>query len=306
MVTSREGLSIAELIFYIPALPVAVFVAFRHGFGRQAGWFFLIILALIRIIGSICEIVSVTSPSQGVIECAVILSSVGLSPMILAMLGLLKRVHEGINDHSTIPKILNFIGLLPIAALIMAIIGGIDESSSKPSEVSTGTTLVKAAIIIFLVVFLILAVATIATFFMMRSIAKGEERILYALALSIPFILVRLIYSLLVDFSGNAKFSLTYGDVVIQGCMAALMEFIVVIIYLGVGLITPKITRSDVRPAVGYGKPSLTPPGTDYGHEMNYNTQQQPAEQQYQRTSRRSRRRQGPIHMLFSYISTKL
>ena len=93
MVTSREGLNIAELIFYIPVLFVAGFVAFRHGFGRQAGWIFLLLLSLIRIIGSIMYIVSVTSPSVSVIEGYTILASVGLSPLILAMLGLLKRVY---------------------------------------------------------------------------------------------------------------------------------------------------------------------------------------------------------------------
>ena len=93
MVTDREGLSVGILIFYLPVLFISSFVAFKHGFGRQAGWVFLIFLALARIIGSICEIVSVSSPSRGVITAYVILSSVGLSPLILAMLGLLKRVY---------------------------------------------------------------------------------------------------------------------------------------------------------------------------------------------------------------------
>jgi len=92
MVTDREGLSIGTLIFYLPALFITSYVAYKHGFGRQAGWIFLLLLALVRIIGSICEIVSVSSPSQSVITAFVILSSVGLSPLILAMLGLLKRV----------------------------------------------------------------------------------------------------------------------------------------------------------------------------------------------------------------------
>ena len=95
MVSSREGLNIAYLIFYIPVLFLAGFVAYRHGFGKQAGWIFLLLLSIIRIIGSIMEIVSVTSPSEGVIEAYIILASVGLSPLILAMLGLLKRVYDG-------------------------------------------------------------------------------------------------------------------------------------------------------------------------------------------------------------------
>ena len=92
MLDSRGGLALAELIFYTPALFVAVLVAVRHGYNRNAGWIFLVLLSLVRIIGSICQLVAQNKPSTGVIEASIILSSVGLSPLILAMLGILSRV----------------------------------------------------------------------------------------------------------------------------------------------------------------------------------------------------------------------
>lgn len=93
MITDREGLWIGTLIFYLPALFIASYLAFKHGFGRQAGWLLLILLSLARMVGSICEIVSVSSPSKGVETAFEISSSVGLSSLILAMLALLKRVY---------------------------------------------------------------------------------------------------------------------------------------------------------------------------------------------------------------------
>ncbi|MCJ1250288.1 hypothetical protein MMC30_007514 [Trapelia coarctata] len=249
MVTDREGLSIGTLIFYLPALFIASFVAYKHGFGRQAGWFFLILLALARIIGSICEIASVSSPSRGVITAFVILSSVGLSPLILAMLGLLKRVQEGMaNGPSVPPAVFNFLTLAPIAGLVLAIIGGTDLASTDPSNVAPGHTLTRAAIIIFLVVFIILSMITIFTFFFLRSISPGEHRILYAVALSIPFLLVRLIYSLLANFDSGTTFSLSAGNVVVQAFMATIEEFVVVALYLAAGILAPKIARADVQP----------------------------------------------------------
>ena len=89
----REGLSVANLVFYIPCLFIAGWVSFRHGFNRQSGWIFILLLALIRIIGSICQIVSESSPGESIDEAWIILSSVGLSPLMLAMLGLLARVY---------------------------------------------------------------------------------------------------------------------------------------------------------------------------------------------------------------------
>ena len=269
MVTDREGLSIGTLIFYLPALFIASFVAYKHGFGRQAGWVMLIILALARIIGSICEIVSVSSPSRGVITAFVILSSVGLSPLVLAMLGLLKRVyvnvlnpyrrsmlkvyrHDGMANGSPVPPtVFRLLTLAPVAGLVLAIIGGTDVASTNPSTVATGRTLTHAAIIIFLVVFLLLAVITIITFFSLRSISRGEHYILYAVAFSIPFLFVRLLYSLLANFDSGSTFNLTTGSVVVQAFMATIEEFVVVAMYLTAGILAPKKARDYVQPAGG-------------------------------------------------------
>ena len=91
-VTSREGIAIAQLIYYVPALPVAIFVAVKHGFSRQGGWVFLILLSLLRIIGGATGIAEAISPSTGLFIATIITSSIGLSPLLLTMLGMLARV----------------------------------------------------------------------------------------------------------------------------------------------------------------------------------------------------------------------
>jgi len=312
----REGLSIANLVFYVPCLCIAAWVTFRHGFSRQAGWIFLILLAFIRVLGSICQIVSVNSPSESIDEAWIILSSVGLSPLLLAMLGLLVRVHQNMSPASPIhPMIFRILAVAPIIAVILAIVGGSQEAeNSDPSKVSTGTSLVQAGVIIFMVTFLIFAAITLATFLRLRSISVGEQRVLYAVALSIPFIFVRLIYSIIVDFAGNSQFNLITGDVVIQACMASLMEFIVVILYLGAGLVAPKIAKSNVQPSVALAETGYTgqQAGQQYTGQTNSQYTQQQSnpsspDQQYMNTKpqntsggRRGRRVQGPIHYLIN------
>ena len=150
------------------------------------------------------------------------------------------------------PRILNLLAILPVVALILAIIGGTDQvPGNTPSSMSTGVTLVRAAIIIFLVVFIFLAIITVVTSFSIRSIGKGEAPLLYAVALSIPFLLVRLIYAMLVDFdTGSTTFSYINGNVIVQAFMAVLEEFVVVLLYLGAGLLVPKIPRSNVQAGV--------------------------------------------------------
>lgn len=93
MITHRGGLAIAELVVYIPSLLLSLLVAKRHGFGRQLGWIYLAIFALIRATGSGIQIASQTNGNNSLATAAAILTSIGLSPLLLAMCGLLKRMY---------------------------------------------------------------------------------------------------------------------------------------------------------------------------------------------------------------------
>jgi hypothetical protein len=89
---ARGGISILELAIYAPSLFVAFFVCHRHGFGRSSGFIFTLILCLVRIIGAGCQLATYHGrPSNGLLEATIILDSIGLSPLLLATLGLLSR-----------------------------------------------------------------------------------------------------------------------------------------------------------------------------------------------------------------------
>lgn len=92
MLTENAKLAIAELVFYTPVLFLAAIVTIRHGFSKHLGWVYLFFLALVRIVGSILELVSMSNSSAGIVVAVVILSGIGLTPLLFAMLGLLQRV----------------------------------------------------------------------------------------------------------------------------------------------------------------------------------------------------------------------
>lgn len=85
----RGGISILELCIYLPLSIIAVIVCKRHGFGRSSGWIFTLLLCVIRVLGACCQLATYQHPSRGLFEVVLILSSVGLSPLLLATLGLL-------------------------------------------------------------------------------------------------------------------------------------------------------------------------------------------------------------------------
>ena len=88
---ARGGISILELGTYLPALVIAAIVCKRHGFGRSSGWIFTLILCLVRIIGACCQLATYSQQSKGLYEATIILDSIGVSPLLLATLGLLSR-----------------------------------------------------------------------------------------------------------------------------------------------------------------------------------------------------------------------
>jgi hypothetical protein len=92
MFNPRELLNIIEIVIYIPILIFSVVVASRHGFQRGEGWIFLVILALIRLLGGVIGIIGFFKVNIGIIVTTVILNSIGLSPLLLAMLGILRRM----------------------------------------------------------------------------------------------------------------------------------------------------------------------------------------------------------------------
>jgi len=93
MLSFEESIAIAEICVYIPIFFLAIVVIFRHGFHRQLGWIYLGIFCIIRLAGAAFKILESQHPTDKTdIEWASILQSIGLSPLLLASLGILKRV----------------------------------------------------------------------------------------------------------------------------------------------------------------------------------------------------------------------
>jgi hypothetical protein len=91
-VTYRDGVSILELIAYLPALFVAALLVYRHGVRHSGGFIFLVIFTIVRIVGACCELATINKPSTGLYIAAAICSSIGLSPLLMTCSGLLSRV----------------------------------------------------------------------------------------------------------------------------------------------------------------------------------------------------------------------
>jgi hypothetical protein len=125
-------------------------------------------------------------------------------------------------------------------ALILCVVGGIDESHTSSSDISSGRRDTKIGVMIFLVVYLILSALTVITMKDVGNAPLGEKRIYFAVLAAIPLLAVRLLWSILAAFSHNKSFDVTGGKPLIQLFMAILEEFVIVCVYTLAGLMAGK------------------------------------------------------------------
>lgn len=147
-------------------------------------------------------------------------------------------------------KIIQLLYIVALIALILAILGGTNQVSSNVSDRHTGKTETRVAIILFLIIYVAACFFWVITVGDLGRMASSQKHLFLGILLALPFIAVRLLYSLITDFANDPKFNYVDGDAAIQLGMATIQEFIVVLTYTILGLITP---RSTIDPAVGGG-----------------------------------------------------
>ena len=156
-VPAPVALDIIELVFYVPALVVSFLVVRRHVMKRQAGWAYLVLLSLARVIGAATGIVAAYNPSQQLIEASDICNSIGISMLLGAALGILSRINDNMYERG-LPQLGVRLVYAPIlVGLILGILGSTKIFSiDNPSKVSDGYKYYKAGSCLFALGLLIL------------------------------------------------------------------------------------------------------------------------------------------------------
>jgi len=247
--SSLEILDIVELIYFIPALVASVFVVLKHGGNRLLGWRFLVLICLFRVVGAILSIVSIHHPSSGIITAADV-NNFGLSAIICTALGLLGRIEESLEGHGIPNRVFRLLGLPVLAGLILSIIGSTNVFSDSASDQSTGFTELKAGVMLFLAVFVVQVLITGHCLSQQSLIRAGERRVLFAVTAALPFIGVRVLYSILCVFD-NSKYFSSWSSarlaVLVHGVMGILMEAIIVTIFIIAGFLASAVEKSAPR-----------------------------------------------------------
>lgn len=92
-VTYRDGIAILQLITF-PVLLVSAVIIWKRTGWKAAGktWRFVISLSLIRIIGSICTLLTIENPTQNIYIAEAVCELIGIAPLMLVYIGLLRQM----------------------------------------------------------------------------------------------------------------------------------------------------------------------------------------------------------------------
>ena len=156
-------------------------------------------------------------------------------------------------ERSVPPRLFHLLGILPVVGLILSIVGGTKLETSNPDSdtVHDAAQFSQIGSILFLVTFILCAVVVALTGLKFRYLLRSDIGLYLAASLSIPFLLVRIIYVMLVSYNiedSSSAFNSTTGNIFIQAFMSTFEEFVVVIMYLAAGIMTPAVSRDRVRP----------------------------------------------------------
>ena len=87
-VNYRSGISILLLIFYLPALAIAILLTIRHGLRKSSGWRFMIIFTLARILCACFQLATINQPDNISLYIGYsVLIGVAVSPLELVAFG---------------------------------------------------------------------------------------------------------------------------------------------------------------------------------------------------------------------------
>lgn len=196
------------------------------------------------------QLATIKSPTNASLyEGSTILNNIGISPLTLAALGLLSRLLDNINkSHRTLinSHMLRAIELIVIVGLVLGIVGGIDAANNivKDGRYKPGP-LNKAGTALMIVAYVLLVMATAITSFSISHAEHGERRLLTAIALAMPFLAVRLVYSIISTFTTIKSFNLFSGNPTVFLCVCLLEELVMVLLFEGTGLTLKQIPHGD-------------------------------------------------------------
>ncbi|KAH8126201.1 hypothetical protein FP744_10003444 [Trichoderma asperellum] len=246
-----DGLSAAKLAIYLILLQPALYCLWKHGKTGFLGWLYVQIFCVLRIAtGGI----GLHGNQTG--EAAVILNSIGLSPLLLSISGILHEARRAVNPrlNRKLDIILEIkyhgivaLGMVLTIIAVVHLLNGGDVSKSKP--------LLNAGSAISCVAWLLAVLWALWSHSMNRRFSsysdmqtsENGKMLLNGVFIALPFVGIRLVYGIaFLQMTISHPDSSFLTSKAVQVCLSFLPELACITSLLSVGVLTRSL-RSDLK-----------------------------------------------------------
>ncbi|OAA59147.1 hypothetical protein SPI_06349 [Niveomyces insectorum RCEF 264] len=236
MPNAHLSLGIAQLILYIPIVPLAIFLAWRNRSGKpRMAWFSLSPFGLMRFAGGIITILYQNSPSTGLFIADLVLLNVGTIPLIVVDAGCTGTMcFKDAPFAARVQKALR-VAFIAAASLLSA---GAAVSGTSSRGLTRSLTLAGYAVFSATLVALMVAQLLLLLLTERPQMDRGSRKILYSALAASPFLVVRNVYGLLevgFELDADSVWNPVTGSARKFAVMALLMEYIAVMPFLYAG-----------------------------------------------------------------------
>ncbi|KAI0123288.1 hypothetical protein BJ170DRAFT_736528 [Xylariales sp. AK1849] len=249
--TTNTQLPAAILAINILLSLPAVYLIYKHGLrhGSILGWGYLFIFVMLRIVSSAMQLGNPTDPSASLI------ASIGLSPLLLAALGIL---HESraycIANRNRLFDLIWVVVLHFVITTAVALTGsgasGASKPTATPDERAGSLNLVKVGMILLLLSWI--TFSALAVFSFIQAPRRSSHKLpflqygkwlLDAVLVAIPFIGIRVITSLVYFTTQNPALNPSTGEIGYRVGLGFIEELVVSIGFVVVGILTRNIGK---------------------------------------------------------------
>ncbi|KAH7002593.1 hypothetical protein EDB80DRAFT_894600 [Ilyonectria destructans] len=240
MLNPHTAVAVAQIIFYIPILPISVFVLVRNWKNRpRLAWYPLVTFSIVRLVGGIITIVLESNPSNvGLIIATTVLLNVGIIPLLLSLIGIVRIVlKSSMDDNQRAKRCLKAIRIAFIAAIVLIILSG--GLSGTSSNATTSRRLAQAG---YIVLTAVLTFTTLELLYLStqkhRISPNGFIYVEFGL-LSVLALGLRTAYGLLYEFSirnPSTIWNPLSGSAVAFALMCLVAEYVALLIFIYLGI----------------------------------------------------------------------
>ncbi|KIW10815.1 hypothetical protein PV08_10114 [Exophiala spinifera] len=241
-----DALSTAKLVVYSIFVQFAVFCFFKHRRLGLLGWWYVNLFCVLRIVTGA---IGVHGDKNG--ETVTILNSIGISPLLLALSGLVHEVKRATNKRSQskfdpiFELLFHGIVLAGMALIIVAIINleDNDNISSSKTKLDVGSA-------ISCVAYGLLVAWTVSLLVQSRQppqnvdaiVVRYRNVLLFACFLSLPLLAIRIGWGVAyLQLKINHPGSGFLTSLAITVCLSVVPEMLIIAVVLAAGVFTHKL-----------------------------------------------------------------